>query len=692
MGWTIGVDVGGTFTDFYAANDETGIFHVGKTSSTPSNPADAILNGLVALCGQYEIPMDKINRLSHGTTVGTNALIQRTGSTVALITTKGFRDLLEIGRQTRPHMYDLQKDHPTPLVDREHRIELRERIGAAGEIVHTPDAKDIAAAVDKAIESGAAACAIGFLFAFRNPEHEQQVAAVLRERAPHIAVSMSSEVQPEFREYERLSTTVLNAYLQPVMWHYLKTLEHGVAERAPNAILGISQSSGGLMSPHRSRELPVRTALSGPAAGAVGAAHVARQTDRRNVITLDVGGTSADVALIRDFKIDIAFDRDVAGFPIRLPCVDVETVGAGGGSIAWFDRDGLLKVGPISAGADPGPACYGKGGDRPTVTDANILLGRLSSRGLLDGDMGLDVPLSQAVFKPLSEKLGFTNERTAHGVLGIMVANMVRTIRIISVERGHDPRDFVLMPFGGAGPLHARDVAISLGITEMVIPSAPGIVCAQGLLVSDLKEDFVVSRRFALDEAGTSTLASSVTELSASALQWFDAEKAPLESRNLDLVVDARYAGQNFELAVPVVSGATIEQSDLPDFASLHAAFCAAHETAYGYASEEDPIEIVNVRLSASAKLHEEGARSASDGDPAVPQPRETRLVFFDAEKSVEAKVYSRADLKPGHSIVGPAIFEQLDTTTLLYPGDVAKVTPDGHLIIQIDANAGESA
>jgi len=250
----------------------------------------------------------------------------------------------------------------------------------------------------------------------------------------------------------------------------------------------------------------------------------------------------------------------------------------------------------------------------------------------------------------------------------------------------------VLMPFGGAGPLHARDVAISLGITEMVIPSAPGIVCAQGLLVSDLKEDFVVSRRFALDEAGTSTLASSVTELSASALQWFDAEKAPLESRNLDLVVDARYAGQNFELAVPVVSGATIEQSDLPDFASLHAAFCAAHETAYGYASEEDPIEIVNVRLSASAKLHEEGARSASDGDPAVPQPRETRLVFFDAEKSVEAKVYSRADLKPGHSIVGPAIFEQLDTTTLLYPGDVAKVTPDGHLIIQIDANAGESA
>lgn len=691
MGWTIGVDVGGTFTDFCAANDDTGIFHVGKTSSTPSNPADAILNGLAALCGQYEIPMDEIDRLSHGTTVGTNALIQRTGSTVALITTKGFRDLLEIGRQTRPHMYDLHKDHPAPLVDREHRIELRERIGAAGEIVHAPDAKDIAAAVDEAIEAGAAACAIGFLFAFRNPEHEQQVAAVLRERAPHIAVSLSSEVQPEFREYERLSTTVLNAYLQPVVWHYLETLENGVAELAPNSTLGINQSSGGLMSPHRSREIPVRTALSGPAAGVVGAAHVARQVDRRNVITLDVGGTSADVALIRDFKIDIAFDRDVAGFPIRLPCVDVETVGAGGGSIAWFDRDGLLKVGPMSAGADPGPACYSKGGDRPTVTDANILLGRLSSRGLLDGNMGLDVSLSQAVFDPLAEKLGFPIERTAHGILGIMVANMVRTIRTISVERGHDPRDFVLMPFGGAGPLHARDVAISLGITEMVVPSAPGIVCAQGLLVSDLKEDFVASRRFALDEAGTSILASFVAELSTNALQWFDTEKAPLESRHVTLVVDARYVGQNFELAVPVVSGATIEQSDLPDFAKLHAAFCAAHETAYGYASEEDPIEIVNVRLSASAKLHEEDARPVSDGGLTVPQPRETRPVFFDAEKSVETKVYSRADLKPGHRFMGPAIFEQLDTTTPLYPGDIAEVTPDGHLIIHIDANAGES-
>ncbi len=690
MGWTIGVDVGGTFTDFFAANDEADLFHVGKTPSTPANPAEAILTGLVALCEQFDIPLGGIERLSHGTTVGTNALIQRTGSRVALITTHGFRDLLEIGRQTRPHMYDLFKDHPAPLVDREHRIELRERIGADGEVVLAPQSDEIATALDKAIAAEVSACAIGFLFAFRNPAHERQVATALRERAPDMAVSLSSEVQPEFREYERLSTTVLNAYLQPVMGAYMETLEQGVSERAPKATLGINQSSGGLMSPGRAREFPVRTALSGPAAGAVGAAHVARQTDRRNVITLDMGGTSADVALIRDYKVDIAFDRDVAGFPIRLPCVDVETVGAGGGSVAWFDRDGLMKVGPISAGADPGPACYARGGGRPTVTDANLLLGRLSSRGLLDGDMGLNPELSRTAFDPLAKQLGFTHERTAHGVLGIVVANMVRTIRTISVERGHDPRNFVLMPFGGAGPLHARDVAVSLGIQEMVVPTAPGIVCAQGLLVSDLKEDFVASFRFGLDESGINKLAESLTELLVRAENWFEKEKAPSNSRQLQLVVDARYVGQNFELAVPAASGAGLSPGDLPNLAQLHASFISAHETAYGYASEDDPVEIVNVRLTASARLYREAGKQAEGDEHSEPQPVAQRLVYFDADAAVEAQVYARSDLRAGHCINGPAIIEQLDTTTPVYPGDVAQVTAEGHLIIKIQASAGD--
>ena len=440
MEWAIGVDVGGTFTDFYLHNTTTGSFYIGKTPSTPHNPAEAIVTGLLDICKKHNVALDSISRLSHGTTVGTNTLIQRSGSKVALITTKGFKDLLEIGRQTRPHMYNLHTDLPAPLVDRDHRFALSERMDFNGDVIIAPDKCDIEEVIDKVIHSGAKACALGFLFSFTNPKHEREVAELIRQKAPGLVISLSSEVQPEFREYERLSTTVLNAYLQPVMGVYLKTLEDSVKENLPNANIGINQSNGGLMSPERARQFPVRTALSGPAAGAVGASFIAQQVGRKNIITLDMGGTSADVAMIQDFKVSISFDRDVAGFPVRQPSVDVETVGAGGGSIAWFDRDDLLKVGPASAGAHPGPACYGLGGTSPTVTDANLILGRLSPRGLLDGSMQLDPDAAVNVFKPIAEHLGFQTEHTAHGVLGIVVANMVRTIRTISVERGYDPR------------------------------------------------------------------------------------------------------------------------------------------------------------------------------------------------------------------------------------------------------------
>jgi len=688
MGWTIGVDVGGTFTDFFAANEATGAFHVGKTPSTPANPAEAILTGLAALCEQHDIPLAAIARLSHGTTVGTNALIQRRGGRVALITTQGFRDLLEIGRQTRPHMFDLYQDHPPALVEREHRIELDERVGAAGEVVRAPTDADINAVVDKVMAADADACAIGFLFAFRNPEHEVKVAATFRARGASMPLSLSSEVQPEFREYERLSTTVLNAYLQPVMGDYLHTLEQGVKAHTANATLGINQSSGGLMSPERARALPVRTALSGPAAGAVGAAHVAQQTGRRNVITLDMGGTSADVALIQDYRAHLTFDRDVAGFPIRLPCVDIETVGAGGGSIAWFDRDGLLKVGPVSAGADPGPACYARGGDQPTVTDANLVLGRLSARGLLDGEMALDAELAEGAFAGIAESLGFSTARTAHGVLGIVVANMVRTIRRISVERGHDPRDFVLMPFGGAGPLHAREVAVSLGIRELLVPAAPGIVCAQGLIVSDLKEDFVSSAVTALDDAGLEELGGTLDALLDRAQAWFTEEQAPADSRQLELTVDARYVGQNFELAVPFANKTTLSSSDIPSIEVIRERFCAAHETAYGYASTEDPVEIVNVRLTARARLYQEPEIDDAAVATELPAARGHRPIYFEAEVAVEAAVYARDDLLPGHQITGPAVVEQLDTTTPIYPGDTAEVTPHGHLIVTLAEEA----
>jgi len=685
MGWTIGVDVGGTFTDFYALDEATGAVRVGKRPSTPDDPARAILDGLKEVAAEHGIPPGEVRRFSHGTTVATNALIQRKGGRVALVTTKGFRDLLEIGRQTRPHMYDLYLDHPPPLVPRRHRLELDERIDAEGRVLRAPDDAAIAEVVRQVRATGARACAICFLFAFLNPEHERKVAESLRTADPDLLLSLSSEVQPEFREYERFSTTVLNAYLQSVMHDYVQHLEDGLAGVVPGATLGINQSSGGLMSLATARDFPVRTALSGPAAGVIGALHVANSAGRPNVITLDMGGTSADVALIRGGRADIAFDRTVAGFPIRLPMVDINTVGAGGGSIAWFDRDGLMKVGPLSAGADPGPACYGRGGTDPTVSDANLILGRLSPRGLLDGRMALDAELARSAFAPATERLGYSVERTAHGMLGIVVANMVRAIRTISVERGHDPRKFALMPFGGAGPLHARDVAAALGISEILVPPAPGIVCAQGLVVSDIKEDFVASQRTEVRAENDDAIRDLVARLLERVADWFATEEIPDAARGLELSFDMRYIGQNFELAVPVAATGSLAADDLPGAGALCSMFFAAHDRAYGYHNPDDPVEIVNVRLTARGRLYREPAAPEPDGMPHAPEPFEIRPVYFtDVETPLDTPVYDRAKLAGGQVIEGPAVIEQLDATTPVWPGDRATVGAAGNIVIGV--------
>ena len=789
-GYRIGVDVGGTFTDFYALDEASGAVHTGKRPSTPDNPARAIVDGLLALTSRHGIDLAGLRRLSHGTTVGTNALIQRRGGDVVMITTRGFRDLLEIGRQTRPHMYSLVEDHPPPLVERRRRFEIDERMGADGEAITEPAPDAVAAAVEQVRASGADACAVCLLFAFRNPEHEHRVTAALRATLPGLPVCTSFEVQPEFREYERFSTTVLNAYLQPVLGRYLTTLEEALADVAPGASLGINQSSGGLMSPARARALPVRTALSGPAAGAMGAAHVAKLSGRRNVITLDMGGTSADVALIRDFRAGVSFERDVAGFPVRLPSVDVETVGAGGGSIAWFDRDGLLKVGPASAGADPGPACYGRGGRQPAVTDANLVLGRLPARGLLAGEMRLDASLARAAIAPIAERLGFEVERTARGMLDVVVANMVRAIRTISVERGYDPRGFTLMAFGGAGPLHARDVAAALGMREILVPAAPGILCAQGLIVSDLREDFVAGDRIPGDAAGLRRLARHVEALAARARAWFDAERIPAASRRIELAVDARYVGQNFELAVPLaaegdrrrgrlavplrgiadaptsaadrselglfpesgdcwsggppasaadgqgtglfhtsgddgsdgtvdVDGAMVAPSPespekdaptwrgadamaVPSPETLRERFLEVHESAYGYANPHDPIEIVNVRLTARGRLVEPPAPQAP-GDPGpLPEPFERRPVWFDggsaseniaggAGDSVAGSTGGDAMRGSGNGAAGSTGENAMGDTTEYTDADAVDHAP-GSVAGHIGAGAGEHA
>ncbi len=682
MTWSIGVDAGGTFTDFFAREAATGRVVRHKRPSTPDDPSRAILDGLEELAAKGGLDLAQVDRLGHGTTVGTNALIQRRGGRVAMITTKGFRDLLEIGRQTRPHMFDLQRDAPPPVVPRERRFELAERVAATGAVLTAPDKAEIAALVDKLRDSGAEAVAVCFLFSFLNPEHERMVGAAIEAALPDVQVSLSSEIRPEFREYERFTTTAINAYLQPVMGHYVATLHAGLAKRAPNAAIGINQSNGGLMTPETARRYPVRTALSGPAAGVVGAIHQAKAGGRPNVITIDVGGTSADMALIRDGAADISFERAVADFPIRLPVIDIHTIGAGGGSIAWFDRDGLLKVGPDSAGAEPGPACYGRGGTLPTVSDANLVLGRLGSE-LVDGGMRMDHAAARAALAPVAENLGVSIERAAFGVIEIVAANMVRAIRTISVERGYDPRAFTLMPFGGAGPLHAREIAIALGMGEILVPGAPGVLCAEGLLVADQKEDFVRSRRLPLTEAAMPQLLADAGTLLAEAEDWFEAEAIALPRRALEMALDCRYVGQNFELRVPLASGPALTAATLPALDQITAGFFAAHRTAYGYATEAEPVEAINLRLTALGRA--EIAREAPTGiGTTTPKPKGHRPVWFTADQALNTPVYQRRDLAPGTVITGPAIVEQLDATTPIHPSDIATVDTAGNLLIEV--------
>lgn len=678
MSWTIGVDVGGTFTDFYAVNNDTGNVRVSKRPSTPSNPAEAILLGLGELSKEHNIELATVTRLGHGTTVGTNALIQRRGATVAVITTQGFGDLLEIGRQTRPHMFDMFMDHPPPLADAGRRFEVSERITADGTVLNPLDDQSINQAIASVKASGADAVAVCCLFAFVDGSHERRIGEAVEAALPQMHVSLSSQVQPEFREYERFSTTAINAFLQPVMTSYIAHLESGLNDVMPDASVGINQSSGGLMSPTRAQALPVRTALSGPAAGAVGAVYVAKQSRLNDVITLDMGGTSADVAMIRESEFDISYDRDVAGFPIRLPMVDIETVGAGGGSIAWFDRDGLMKVGPVSAGADPGPACYSRGGTEPTVSDANLVLGRLSSGGLLGGAMSLDVGLARKSLEPLATQMNLSVEKTAHGIISVVVANMVRTIRTISVERGHDPRRFALMPFGGAGPLHARDVARALGQKTIVVPLAPGIVCAQGLVVSGMKEDFVRSTRTKVDEQNMPEIRHQLDELVEEASQWFVREGIGDDgARSTQIRLDMRYVGQNFELAVVIDNPETISPQ------SLREKFFNEHERSYGYFNPDDAVEVVNARLTAIAAL-ETDSNQGRLSKPAPGEPNGTRDVWFSDAGATAAAQWLRDDLVSGQRIDGPAVVDQLDATTLIYPSDSGVVDDFGNLIITI--------
>ena len=675
MGWFIGVDVGGTFTDLFAFEPASRRIVVHKVPSTPADPSEAIIAGLEGLRDRHGVDLGNMERFAHGTTVATNALIQRRGGRLALVTTKGFRDLLEIGRQIRPRVYDIQTDYPPPLVPRERRFEAAERVGSRGEVVAVLTDREVERVAVEVAASDVDGVAICLLFSFLNPAHERRMAEAIARARPGLLVSVSSEVQPEFREYERMSTTVLNAYLQPQVTRYMERLGAAVRGLSPGAAIGINQSAGGLMSIERASRFPVRTALSGPAAGVIGGAHVARLSGYPDVISFDMGGTSTDVCLVRGGTAEMTFGRDVAGFPVRLPAIDIHTIGAGGGSIAWFGPDGLMKVGPQSAGAVPGPACYGKGGREATVSDANVVLGRLPTE-LLGGDMRLDKSAAVAAIEPIARQLGLTLEAAALGIVRIVNANMMRAIRAVSIERGHDPRPFLLMPFGGAGALHAVDLMEELGMRAILVPPSPGILCAQGLVVADLKESFVATCRTPL-AADLSAVERELQRLQGLAQDWWQTERIAEPDAGSQLVVDMRYIGQNYEIGVAVPGDLGLA---LPPRQALAAMFHAAHDKSYGHHDGQAPIEIVNLRVTAIGRLPDIGLPEAIVRP--APRPRSHRPVWFANDGPVESAIWWREDLSPGTAIDGPAVIEQLDATTPIPPGYRAEVDAALNLVI----------
>ena len=684
----IGVDVGGTFTDLTvqvaADNDaQTGgrqVLH--KLASTPQQPEIAIIEGIREVLAREGLDPTEVTRLSHGTTVGTNALIQRKVGKVAVVTTRGFRDLLDIGRQTRPRVYDVHLDHPAPLVPRELRLEVTERLLADGTI-HLPlHEAEVEVLAEQLATAGVDSVVVCFLNAYAHPVHEQRAVELLTQRLPPaVHVVASSDIYPEFREFERFSTAVLNAALFTVMNAYLDRFAQATADLGVPVEPDISQSVGGLMSIEMAREIPLRASLSGPAAGVTATAGRARVSGHANVITLDMGGTSADVSLLVDGRAIEVQDRMLAGFPLRMPSLDVNAVGAGGGSIAWIDLDGLLKVGPQSAGATPGPACYGLDGRQATVTDANVLLGRLNRDALLDGTMPIDAGLAATAVEALAAELNLSVDDTAQGIVQVTCAVMVKAVRAISVERGHDPSQFVLYAFGGAGPLHATEVARELDIRQVVVPPNPGILCAEGLLQSDLRADFVHTVFRPLTREARPRFDEAWRTINDRAQRWFEREAVERVDRDIQWAADMRYIGQNFELTL------SIDGRDLTDagMANLADRFHEAHDTAYGFASPAEPIELVSLRAIVIGRLNKAPVQQISRNRPAglQPEPEGCRCVLFEGQW-YRTPVYRRESLAVDMSLAGPAIVEQLDTTIVVYPGDRATVDPWGNLTIDL--------
>ena len=703
MSARLGVDIGGTFTDLVLSDDQGddggGAWFL-KVASTPAQPELAVLQGIADLLRTTGLQAADLEEVLHGTTVGSNTLLQQSGARTGLITTKGFRDVLEIGRVRTPDMFDLQWDKPRPLVPRRLRREVRERIAADGSIIQPLDEDELCTIGAEMIAAGVESVAICFINSYRNPVHERRAHDVLRQNFPDLAITASVFVLAEMREYERTSTAVVNAYVLPILQSYLVRLSEGLVAMGVSAPLLVSDSNGGLAAARTAHEKPVFFISSGRSAGVVGAARLGRVAGVEDMVVFDMGGTTASASLVQGGQIARANEYEfragmsaparfikAGGYMMRVPTVDVAEVGSGGGSIAWIDGGGLLHVGPVSAGADPGPVCYGRGGTKPTVSDANVVLGYLPDR-LAGGGLALDIDAARAVIdRELAQPLGLSVEAAAFGIREVANANMARAIRAVSVERGLDPRDFTLAAFGGSGPAHACDLAGSLDISRVMLPMMPGVFTALGMLTGDVERHFLTAMPGLLQDLDGAALSAAVAGLHGQAEAALREENFTPAQMQFAFNLELRFEGQDSELPVRLpddIAAVTV--------AGLRQAFLTAYEEMYRYVTE-DEVEMVNLRLLARGLRQNklDFTKLATVGNDAVTAPARARHVYFGGELGwIETKVIGRAAFadQATDQTTGPLILESADSTIVVPPG--GQITGDGLGNLFVELKGGQ--
>jgi N-methylhydantoinase A len=682
--WRIGIDIGGTFTDVALFEESTGRIAVAKVHTTPLDFGQGVLDGIRQGLAAEAIDTGEVALLAHATTVVTNALLEKKGTRAAFVATRGFRDLLELRRSSRADLYDLLQDAPDTLIPRRFRYEITERIDAQGAVVIPLAEAEIPTLVDAIRAADVRTVAISFLFSFLNDAHERRLGAALRQALPDVQVFLSSEVLPEIREFERASTTAVCAYVGPLLAAYLGRLQRATSDLGlpPLHVMG---SSGGVVDIKEALRMPAMAVESGPAAGVIAATLGGRQLDRPNLISFDMGGTTAKASVIVGGEISVTAEYEVGGsghanrwmhgtgHPIRVPVIDLAEVSAGGGSIAWIDPGGALKVGPQSAGAVPGPAAYGAGGSAPTVTDADLVLGYLDRDALLGGAVRIDIAAAErAIANAIAGRLGLSVIDAAARIVELVNSNMAQALRIVSVERGHDPQEFSLIAFGGAGPVHAAALAEELQIPEVIIPPAPGAFSALGLVASDLKRDFSRTLYADLRQLEPGRLADMLAGMETEGTRFLEAANVPQEQRALVRLADVRYRRQAYELTVPIeggpITGATLS--------ALAEAFHAKHQQTYGHANQAEPVQLVNLRLTALGRMPRMTLRQEQT---AATRPRRVRHVWFDSGMTM-TPVYWRDGLSAGITIDGPAIIEAMDSTTVIPPAWTAGIDEYGFI------------